>query len=97
MPKLCRPSRAPPKGKVARGITAIRRHGWPSCPDVPALDALQEARGGWLAAVAHVRMHGPTHAVPFVRWAQEPLRPVKGTPYDRARVSTRWSRQDYAP
>jgi hypothetical protein len=61
---------------------------------VPALDALQEARGGWLAAVAHVRMHGPTHAVPFVRWAQEPLRPVKGTPYDLARVSTRWSRQD---
>ena len=76
------------------GIKYIRRNFWPSCPDVPALDALHEVLGGWLAEVANVRLHGTTHEVPLVRLAQEPLRPVNVMPYDLSMVSTRWSRKD---
>jgi transposase len=94
VPKLCRPYRAQTKGKVESGITYSRRNFWPSCPDVPALDALNEALGGWLAEVANGRMHGTTHEVPFVRLAQEPLRPVNLTPDDLSMVSTRWSSKD---
>jgi hypothetical protein len=94
VPRLCRPYRAQTKGKVESGINYIRRNCWPSCPDVPALDALNEALGGWLAEVANVRIHGTTHEVPLVRLAQEPLRPVNVAPYDLSMVSTRWSSKD---
>jgi transposase len=94
VPRLCRPYRAHTKGKVESRITDIRRNFWPSCPDVPALDALHEALGSWLAEVANVRMHGTTHEGPLVRWAQERLRPVNIAPYDLSLVSTRGSRTD---
>jgi hypothetical protein len=94
VPRLCRPDRAQPTGQVASGSQYLRRNFWPSCPDVPALDALHEALGGWRAEVANVRMHGTTPAVPLVRLAQEPLRPVNVAPYELAMVSTRWSSKD---
>lgn len=94
VPRVCRPYRAQTKGKVESSIKYIRRNFWPSCPDVPTLESLNEALKHWLADVANVRVHGTTHEVPQVRLAQESLRPVTVAPYDLSMVSTRRSSKD---
>jgi transposase len=93
-PRLCRPYRAQTKGKVESSIKYIRRNFWPSCPDVAALDGLNEALWHWLADVANVRIHGTTREAPMVRLSKETLRPLNVVPYDLSMVSTRRSSKD---
>ena len=95
-PRLCRPYRAQTKGKVESGVKYIRGNFWPSCPDVPRLEALNEALWSWLSGVANVRLHGTTYEVPMVRleWEKESLGSLQVPPYDLSMVSSRRSSKD---
>jgi transposase len=95
-PRLCRPYRAQTKGKVERGVKYIRGNFWPSCPDMPTLEALHEALWSGLSGVANVRLPGTTYEVPMARleWEQESLGSLQVPPYDLSMVSSRRSSKD---
>jgi hypothetical protein len=81
---------------VESGVKYIRGNFWPSCPDVPTLEALNEALWSWLSGVANVRLHGTTYEVPMERlqWEKESLGSLQVPPYDLSIVSSRRSSKD---
>lgn len=92
-PKACQPYRAQTKGKVESGVKYVRRNFWLGLRFTDLLD-LNRQLWTWLDTVANVRVHGTTGAVPWLRLADENLRPVWGQPYDTSLISYRRSSSD---
>lgn len=88
-PRLCRPYRARPKGKVERMIRSGRESFFTGC-HFADLEDLNRQAALWGETVANARVHATTGEVPAVRLHREVLLPLSGRPlYDTSVVVPR--------
>jgi hypothetical protein len=83
-PRLCRPYRAQPMGKVESGVKYVRRNflcGLQGREPANAPDLNVQLRW-WIAEVANQRVHGTTHEREMERWDADhaAMHPVSGRP-----------------
>ena len=62
--RLCRPCRAPAKGKVESGVKYVRRNMWPSLRFTYDADLNRQALE-WCDVVSNARVHGTTYRIPW--------------------------------
>jgi transposase len=78
-PRLCRPYRAPTKGKVESGVKYVKRSVVLG-RSFPSWDALNPTVQEWVMRVADQRSHGTTFRKPAEAFAEERLRSHLGRP-----------------
>jgi len=78
-PWACAPHRPQTKGKVESGVKYVARNALAG-KRFASWDALNAWLLEWVTTVADQRVHGTTHAIPAVRFADEALTPLDGRP-----------------
>jgi transposase len=69
-PRLCRPYRPQTKGKVESGVSYLRKS-FLCGREAHGVEDLRGQLRGWIAEVAHQRVHGTTHRVVREAWEEE--------------------------
>jgi transposase len=78
-PWACAPHRPQTKGKVESGVKYVARNALAG-KRFASWEALNAWLLEWVTTVADQRVHGTTHAIPAVRFADEALTPLDGRP-----------------